>query len=76
MLYFADIEVLAAAPKTMTAAGVGDMMAKFTSLADWEFGHLMQGEPYCPLAVEITKNALDDCMLAVDKIARERKKRD
>ncbi|MBP1913430.1 glycerol-1-phosphate dehydrogenase [NAD(P)+] [Lederbergia galactosidilyticus] len=68
---FADIEVLAAAPKTMTAAGVGDMMAKFTSLADWKFGHLMQGEPYCPLAVEITKNALDDCMLAVDKIARE-----
>lgn len=67
---FADIGVLASAPKTMTAAGVGDMMAKFTSLADWKFDHLVKGEPYCPLAAEITKSALDDCMLGVDKIAR------
>ncbi|WP_242698376.1 sn-glycerol-1-phosphate dehydrogenase [Bacillus sp. SD088] len=67
---FADIEILVAAPKKMTAAGVGDMMAKFTSLADWKFGHLMHGEPYCSLAAEITKTALDDCLMAVDTIAR------
>ncbi|WP_313898457.1 sn-glycerol-1-phosphate dehydrogenase [Lederbergia sp. NSJ-179] len=67
---FADIGVLASAPKVMTAAGVGDMMAKFTSLADWKFGHLTHEEPYCPLAAEITRTALEDCMAQVEQIAR------
>jgi glycerol-1-phosphate dehydrogenase [NAD(P)+] len=43
---FADPEVLAAAPRALTAAGLGDMVAKFTSVADWEFGKVLQGEVY------------------------------
>ncbi len=33
---FADTNVLKEAPRSMTAAGFGDMLGKITSLADWE----------------------------------------
>jgi len=66
---FADIDVLVNAPKEMTAAGFGDMLAKFTSLADWSFGRFIAEEPYCPVAASITKEALNHCLENVDKIA-------
>jgi len=43
---FADLPVLTAAPRALTAAGLGDMVAKFTSVADWELGRTLQGEKY------------------------------
>jgi glycerol-1-phosphate dehydrogenase [NAD(P)+] len=66
---FADIGILKASPKKMIAAGFGDMLAKYTSLADWKFGHLLKEEPYCPLVANITKDALDSCFENAEKIA-------
>lgn len=66
---FADLTVLKASPRKMTAAGFGDMLAKYTSLADWKFGHLVKGEPYCPLVAAITREALESCVENVEKIA-------
>ena len=66
---FADLNVLKNAPKKMIAAGFGDMLAKYTSLADWKFGHLTSGEPYCPLVANITREALNLCVENADKIA-------
>ncbi|MBS4200441.1 sn-glycerol-1-phosphate dehydrogenase [Bacillus sp. FJAT-49732] len=66
---FADINVLMNAPKEMTAAGFGDMLAKYTSLADWNFGRFIADEPFCPLAASLTKEALENCVDKVDKIA-------
>lgn len=43
---FAHIDVLTAAPRPMIAAGVGDVLAKFTSTADFRLGHLLWDEPY------------------------------
>ncbi|MFJ5761484.1 sn-glycerol-1-phosphate dehydrogenase [Neobacillus sp. NPDC093182] len=66
---FADLSVLKASPRKMVAAGFGDMLAKYTSLADWKFGRLAKGEPYCPLVAAITREALDSCVEKVEKIA-------
>lgn len=66
---FADLSVLKASPRKMAAAGFGDMLAKYTSLADWKFGHLVKGEPYCPLVAAITRGALESCVEKVEKIA-------
>ncbi|PFN97300.1 sn-glycerol-1-phosphate dehydrogenase [Bacillus sp. AFS076308] len=66
---FADLGILRDAPKKMIAAGFGDMLAKYTSLADWKFGHLTYGEPYCPLVANITREALQLCVEKADKIA-------
>lgn len=66
---FADLTILKEAPQEMIAAGFGDMLAKFTSLADWRFSHLTAGEPYCSLSASITEASLKKCVDNVDLIA-------
>jgi glycerol-1-phosphate dehydrogenase [NAD(P)+] len=66
---FADLDVLLTAPKKMIAAGFGDMLGKYTSLADWRFSHLVGDEPFCPLAYQITEEALEACVTNLEKIA-------
>ena len=44
----ADSRVIAAAPGRLTAAGVGDLLGKYTALLDWRASHLLTGEAYCP----------------------------
>ena len=66
---FADLEVLSAAPQVLTAAGFGDMLGKFTSLADWKVSRDLGKEPFCPLAYQMTEEALNRCVLHVDDIA-------
>ncbi len=43
---FADLDVLAAAPRAMIAAGFADILGKFTSVADFRLGALVMGERY------------------------------
>jgi len=41
---FCDIDILAAAPLKMIAAGLGDMLGKITALADWRLSNLLTCE--------------------------------
>jgi glycerol-1-phosphate dehydrogenase [NAD(P)+] len=50
---FADLDLLAGAPAELTAAGLGDVLAKTASSADWRLNHLIFGEYYCPYLVEL-----------------------
>ncbi|MDF2958754.1 MAG: 3-dehydroquinate synthase [Paenibacillus sp.] len=59
---FADLALLAKSPKAMIAAGFGDMLGKYTSLADWQLGQVLFGEPYCELAAEMTRQGLALCV--------------
>lgn len=68
---FADIEVLKTAPAEMIAAGFGDMLAKFTSLADWKYGHATKEEPYSEEAAAITERVLKQCVEHVDQISKK-----
>jgi len=43
---FADLDVLRAAPRRMIAAGVGDVIAKWTSTADWKLSQMLWGDRY------------------------------
>ncbi|MFC1601232.1 iron-containing alcohol dehydrogenase [Candidatus Sumerlaeota bacterium] len=43
--------VLAAAPYELTAAGLGDVLAKSASSSDWLMNHLLFGDYYCERAV-------------------------
>jgi glycerol-1-phosphate dehydrogenase [NAD(P)+] len=65
---FADLDVLCNAPQVMLAAGFGDMLGKFTSLADWELGRLIHHEYYCPLAAEMTRAGLQLCIDNIEGI--------
>lgn len=67
---FADLDILAAAPAAMVAAGFGDMLGKYTSLFDWRFGSLTAGEPYDPFVCELTDSALMACVDNAGEIGR------
>ena len=62
---FADLPTLCAAPRAMIAAGFGDLIAKLTSVADWELGHLLWGEPYDAI---IAKRSRDAAWAAVNRL--------
>jgi len=48
-----DPGVLADAPYEMTAAGLGDVLAKNVSSADWWLNHRLFGDYYCPRSVAL-----------------------
>ncbi|MEG0593849.1 MAG: sn-glycerol-1-phosphate dehydrogenase [Christensenella sp.] len=64
----ADLEIIAAAPKKMTASGVGDMLSKYISIADWKIGHLITGEYFCPFVADLTIEAVNMIVENIDKI--------
>jgi len=52
-----DLEVLAAAPGPMIAAGVGDLAGKALCLRDWELGALLTGEYHCTFISDLMEGA-------------------
>lgn len=55
---YADTEIFAEAPYFLTAAGVADMVGKYTALADWRIASLLTGEPFCEHIYEMQKDTL------------------
>ena len=67
---FADLQTLRKAPGRMVAAGFGDMLGKYTSLADWQLGHLLVGEPYDPEIAQRARRALLSCVENAEEIGQ------
>lgn len=42
-----------------TLSGVGDMLGKYISLADWKIAHLLTNEYFCPYLYSLTWQALE-----------------
>jgi glycerol-1-phosphate dehydrogenase [NAD(P)+] len=61
-----DIDVLMAAPRPMIAAGFGDVLAKFTSVADFRLGAIVYDEPFDP---EIARRMLATAQACADSAA-------
>ena len=66
----ADMEIISAAPKRMTASGVGDMLGKYIAIADWKVGGLLSNEYYCPFTADLELNSVDMIMDEIEGIAR------
>lgn len=58
----ADLEVLKDAPSEMIAAGIADLLGKFTSLADWQLAHCITGESVCSRAYTLMREAVNLCL--------------
>jgi glycerol-1-phosphate dehydrogenase [NAD(P)+] len=67
---FADLPTLCDAPREMIAAGFGDILGKYTSIADWRLGALLWDEPYSEEIAQRTRRALQSCVENVAEIAR------
>jgi HAD superfamily hydrolase (TIGR01450 family) len=59
---FCDTDILKDAPRLMIAAGLGDMLGKYTAMADWKLSHLMTGELMPPAIVSLIERALEKCV--------------
>ena len=67
-----DTEILKGAPYKMIAAGLGDLLGKFTCLCDWKAARIITGEHYCEPIVEL----VESCVQNVLKDAGKAKDRD
>ncbi len=64
MLFHADAckaalvepEVLYHAPEELTTSGLGDVLAKSVSSADWKLNQFLFGDYYCQFSVDLLKN--------------------
>lgn len=56
-----DSRILCAAPKELMQAGLGDMLAKYVSLAEWRIANLLLGEYYCEDIAKLVRQALKSC---------------
>ncbi len=57
-----DIDVLKSAPIKMLQAGLGDMIAKYVSIAEWKIANLITGEYYCDRIANLVKTAVKRCV--------------
>lgn len=60
-----DYGILSGAPQIMIGAGVGDILAKYCSLADWRLGVAFTGEEYNEEAARVMSSALGECANAL-----------
>ncbi len=57
-----DTDILKNAPEHMLKAGLGDMLAKYVSIAEWRIAHIITGEYYCEHVAELIRKALKKCV--------------
>ena len=69
-----DIDVLKAAPIHMLKSGLGDMLAKYISIAEWRIAKEITGEYYCERVAELIRVALKRCVDNADGLLKREDK--
>ena len=59
VLVVADLSVIREAPRYLTNSGIGDIIGKYTALADWRIAHAVTGEKVCERIYSVMKDATD-----------------
>ena len=57
-----DTQILKTAPDHMLRSGLGDMLAKFVSIAEWRIAHIITGEYYCEEVAQLIRGAVKKCV--------------
>ena len=57
-----DVDILKNAPEKMLISGLGDMLAKYISLAEWKIASEIVGEYYCERVANLVRVALKTCV--------------
>ena len=69
----ADTRVMADAPDEMIRAGYGDIVGKFSALADWKLSHIVNGEYFCQEVYDATLAIVWQTVNAAEAIRRHDK---
>lgn len=62
-----DTAILKNSPVHMIRSGIGDMLAKYVSLAEWKISHIINGEYYCPRVADLVAESLRRCVDSSEK---------
>lgn len=54
-----DTGILREAPMKMLAAGIGDILGKYSSLCEWQISHIVTEEYYCPEIVKLVRHSIE-----------------
>ncbi len=65
----ADVDVIAAAPREMTAAGYADLAAKIPAGAEWMIADIIGTEPIIPDAWHVLQDCLDELLSDPEGVA-------
>ncbi len=66
---FGDLQVLCNAPRKMIAAGFGDLIGKFLSVADWKLGNIIRDEPCDDEIYQRLFNSANACVHSTPEIS-------
>ena len=61
-LIIGDTDILKNAPRELLVSGLGDMLAKYISIAEWRISNLLTGEYYCEDIAELMRSSLAECV--------------
>ena len=64
-----DDRLLASAPPEMTAAGVGDLLARDVAQADWKLSQLLRGTYYCSVPYEMMASYQEKMLPLVEALS-------
>jgi len=56
-----DIDIMKEAPMRMLQAGLGDILGKYTALADWHIANKLNNEYFCPEVEKLVLSTLKKC---------------
>lgn len=65
-----DVDVLKKAPMNMIAAGLGDMLGKYSALRDWKLAHVIDKEYYCKTVETMIRQAVYRCVENIDGLRK------
>lgn len=57
-IVIADTDVVRVAPRHLALSGIGDILGKYTALADWKITHELNGEEVCSRIHDMTMDAV------------------
>ena len=69
ILVVADSRIITDAPMRLTASGVGDLLGKYTAIADWKITNILDGEYICDRICEMEYDALDKLKESLDGLS-------
>lgn len=64
----ADLTIMKEAPFEMLHAGFGDVVGKYSALAEWKLANIIHGEYYCKVTAELVEKAVQQCVSSASGI--------
>ena len=64
----ADVDIMKEAPMHMLQAGLGDILGKYTALADWHISNILNGEYFCKEIEKLVLSTLKRCEEAAEGV--------